>query len=264
MLVEIRPIETKKWHGKTKEENFTRPQKIQALVDPDTMTYATGLTESEVKSLGEKLKVDLSNNFSPDLPHSFWDSNQAVVKLENSTMFFNTDLPMEKIKYSICKASKYVANSQKEYEDGLFPEATHVIFNEAEEAELRASKIEIKNTVVRKVHELSKAKKTQILLILTGKNLKSQSDNFVTVAMDDLVQEKPVEVLRLIEDETNEYLFNYALVFEALQKSVLRKEGHKIKYFDNTLGDTERSVAEYLMQDENQELKLRIMKQVNE
>ena len=265
MLVEIRPIESKKWHGKTGEENFTRPKKIQALVNPDTMVYDTGLSKKDEERLSEILKVDLSNTFKHNEPHPFWDSSQAIVKLENKTSFFNIDgeHPIDEIKYAICKANKYVANSMKEYEDGRFPEATHVIFNESEEAELKASKIQIKNTVVQKVGELSKAAKAEIILIMTGKNLRNSTDNVVTVAMDELVQEKPREVLRWIEDKSKEFVSLYALVLEAIQKSVLVKEGHKIKYFDSTLGDSEEDVAHYLGELENQPLKIKIIEQIN-
>ena len=33
MLVEIKPIELKRWHGKTWKDIFTRAKKIQALIE---------------------------------------------------------------------------------------------------------------------------------------------------------------------------------------------------------------------------------------
>lgn len=100
MLVEIRPIEVKKWHGKTKKDSFTRTKKIQALIDGDTMQYATGLdnisktydhpkTEEKITELeyyGILIGKDL-NPLAGTTPHEFWDSNMAVVKLENNTVF---------------------------------------------------------------------------------------------------------------------------------------------------------------------------------
>ena len=59
-IVKIKPIEREKWHGKKGNESFTRPTTIRALVNVDSMTYATGLTEEEAKEYGEKLKIDLS------------------------------------------------------------------------------------------------------------------------------------------------------------------------------------------------------------
>ena len=50
-------------------------------------------------------------------------------------MIFDTSNPLDFIKMRVCKASRFVANSWKEFEEGLFPEATHVIFDESEEIE---------------------------------------------------------------------------------------------------------------------------------
>jgi hypothetical protein len=264
MLVEVRPIESTKWHGKEGAESFTRPKKLQALVNAETMQYATGLTPEEEKELGKILKQDLSPQYNPETPHVFWDSPMASIKLENNTMFFNNEIPLEKVKIKIMKASKFVANSQKELEDGLFPEATHVIHDEAEEAEIIASKVSLQNKAVIEVAKLSKDKKIELILILddSGKNLKGQSDNFVTVAIDKIVKAKPTEVLRHISMDSKE-LTNHAVVIEALQKSVLKREGHKILYHDSLLGMDILDVVQYLGEDENQDLRLRIMKAIN-
>lgn len=263
MLVEIRPIETKKWHGKTGEENFSVPKKLSALVDGRTRKYATGLSKEDRIRLEEELNLDLSDSFNPESAHPFWDSNTAVLKLENSTMFLDKNIAMDFIKLSIAKASKYVANSMKDYEDGKYPEATHVLFNEAEESELKASKVEIRNKAIMESAQLSKDKKIEIILILKGKNLKGQSENFVMVAMSDLIDEKANDVLRWIQNEDKTFVSNYALVIECLQKGVLVRDGHKIMHYDSNLGGDEITVAEYLGESENQELRLRLMQQVN-
>lgn len=263
MLIEVRPIETKRWHGKKDAESFTRPKKIQALVNTDTMQYATGLTKEDIEMLqGKGIKYDLSPHYNSDKPHAFWDSNMGQIKLENNTMFFNTDNNIDFIKTKIMKASKYVANSMREYEEGMYPEATHVIFDEAEEADIKASKVAISNKAVIECSKLSKDKKIQLILIMKGKNLKGQSDNFVTVAIDEIVKESPQEVLRQIGLDSKEVTV-HALVLEALQKNVLRKDGHKIYYFDSLLGADITDVIDYLSDDENQGLKLKIMQQVN-
>ena len=263
MLIEIRPIETLKWHGKTGEESFAVPKKIQALVDGKTRKYATGLSDEEKKKLEEELNVDLSDNYSPDAPHPFWDSNNAILRLPNSTIFLDKELPIELIKLRMAQASRFVANSMKDYEDGKFPEATHVIFNEAEENELKASKVEIRNKAIMESSKLSKDKKVEIILILKGKNLKGQSDNFVLVEMNNLIDDRANDVLRWIQNEDATFVTNYALVIECLQKGILVRDGHKIMHYDANLGGDEITVAEYLGQDENQELRLRLMQQVN-
>jgi hypothetical protein len=58
-IVEIRPLNIPRWHGKEGEESFTQPHTIEALYDHNTGGYATGLTEGEVEKYEKKLKVDL-------------------------------------------------------------------------------------------------------------------------------------------------------------------------------------------------------------
>ena len=63
--VEVRHIESKRWHNKTGQESFTRPKKIQALVDGSTMKYATGLTDQDKKDLVKKgVSYDLTDNYN--------------------------------------------------------------------------------------------------------------------------------------------------------------------------------------------------------
>lgn len=262
-LVELRPIEQKKWHGKKGQESFTRPKKFQVLVDSVTMRYATGLTAEDIKKLkAQGIKHDLSDHFDQDTPHPFWDSSTATIKMENFTQFFDIDQPLNYIKVQNMKASKLIANSPKEYEEGLWPEATHVIFDESEEEELLASKVELKNKAVLEAAKLTPERKLAVLMILGDKNYKEQSDSFRTVALDKIISNDPQEFLNTINMDKQE-MADYALVLEALQKSVLRKDGHKILYHDSSLGGDEMSVALYLGKDENQDLKLQIMSQVN-
>lgn len=265
MLVEIRPIETKKWHGKEKEESFKRPMKLPALVDGETMRYSTGLSSEDIKYLVDEKQVtyDLSSEYNPEKPHVFWDSVLPVIKLENLTQFFNTELALDYIKVKIAKASKYIANSMREYEEGLFPEATHVIHDESEEIEIKASKVALKNKAVIEASKLSSEKKAQIILILDGKLLKGKSDETITVAMDALINEKPGEVVRYIGMNKKSVALE-AMVTEAIEKNVLQEKGHKIMYHDSVLGVDVADVVQYLELDENQDLKLRLMKTLKE
>lgn len=261
--VEVRPIEHKKWHNKTGQESFTRPKKIQALVDGNTMRYATGLSAEDIKDLTKRgVKYDLSDHYNSDAPHPFWDSNMAVIKLENNTMFFDTDNAIDFIKIRIMKASKYVANSMAEYEQGVWPEATHVIYDEAEQAQVLASKVEQKNTAIIEASKLSLERKVQLILVLGGKNMKNQSADFVAVELDKIIQKDAGEFLRYLNLDKKQ-LASHALVLEALQKSVLRREGQRIYHMDSPLGIDEIEVAEYLSKEENQDIKMMILSKIN-
>lgn len=277
MKVEVKPIEIKKWHGKTGKDSYTVPKILRALVDGDTRQYATGLDYvnkeftdpdnskskiTEAEYYAKLLKVDLSPQFIEGQQHPFWDSQGMKIKLENNTMYFDTDNPMDYIKIKVMKASKYIANSMKDWEDGLFPEATHVITDEQEEIEVKASKVQIKKKAVLACNEISEDKKVQLILIIDGKNLKGKSSKFIEVELDKLIEKKASDVLRYLEMETEDVAI-HALVLEALQKSVLRKQGHKFLYHDSVIGSDIYDVIKYLKDDENQDLKLRIMASVN-
>ena len=261
MKIEIRPIEKKTWHNKTGKESFTRPKVIQALADPRTQRYMTGLTELELKELSVEFDVDLTPRYNPTRPHTFWDSRQASVKLENAPQFFDTSIPLELIKYKICKASKYVANSKDELERGLFPEAHHVIYDEQEEAEVKAKRIELRNTAIAEIAKLSRGRKIDLLFILEGKNYKEASENLLTVGVEEMLENKSREVLEALKDDP-EYIEAKALVVECLSKIVLIKRGHKIMYHESSLGDDISGVANYLNKDENQTLKLTLQQKV--
>ena len=260
MLVEVRPIDSKSWHGKVKDESFKRPNKLPALVDGDTMRYATGLSEKDIIKLKEELNVnyDLTDNYDPDVPHPFWDSTLPVVTLKNQTMFFNTDLAIDFIRVKIMKASKYVANSQKDIDEGMYPDATHVIHDESEEQEIEASKIALSNKAVIETAKLSTSKQADLLLIIDGILAKGRSPEFVTVKMAALIKEQPEAVLRYIGMDKEQVQLE-ALVLECIEKNVLQEDGHKIKYHDSILGMDTLEVVEYLKLDENQDLKLRLM-----
>ena len=262
MKFEVRPIERKTWHGKKGEESFARPKTLQALVDSETLEYATGLTKEEEEEYGKILKQDLSRQFNPSEPHPFWDSKMTKIKLENHTQFFNPTNPLEFIKIKILQASKYVANSVADYEAGKFPEATHVIHDQTEENKVKASKIQIKKKAIIESNKLSKTRQIQLVMVLAGKNLKNQSTDFIEVEIDKLIEKDPRKVVDFINKD-KEYVAVEALILECLQKNVLKKVGHKILYHDSVLGVDVYDVVDYLKDPKNQELKLRLLEQIN-
>lgn len=257
-IIEVRPIEVKKWHEKTGADSFTRPKKIQALVDSNTMKYATGLTEKEVVDLEKVTGYKLNDHFDIKEQHIFWDGPMGVIKLENNTMFFDISQPLKFIHYKVMKASKYVANSPAAYEAGEFPEATHVIYDEGEQIELKASKIQLKNKAIIELDKLSPDRKRELVLIMRGKDLKGNSDAFLVPALEEIVNTDAALLLELMSSD-KKTLSTRALVLEALQKGILRKDGHKIYHMDTHIGGEVEDVVDYLMQDINQDFKMILM-----
>ncbi len=265
MKIEIRRIPRERWHKQTGKNDFSRPFTIRALLNVDEMRYNTGLNEKDIKYLKEEkgFRFDLSDTFNREKPHPFWDSSMATLALKASPVFLETTKPLDFVKYKIATASKYVANSWEEYEEGLFPEATHYIRSEEEEATKKAKKWEIIEKAVELSKKLSKKDKVNIITILEGKILKGKSDNVVEGIYSDLLQSKPKDVVELLEGE-KEYTELKANVLEALQKGVLTKKNLNIMYFDIPLGTSIDDVVDELSKPDNQEISMRIIAAIND
>lgn len=263
MKVEVKPIPGRKWHGKSGKESFKRPEVIRALVDPATMEYATGLTQEDREEFKAKgVTYDLSPNFNPEVAHPFWDGSLAMVKLDNSTMFFDESKTLDKIKISIMKASKLVANSEKDWDDGLYPEALFIIRNETEESEIKAGKIALKNKAIIACSQISRDKKVQIVMLMTGKNVKKASDKTVEVELDKAITSNPTKVLGIL-DRDSDVTSTHAMVLEAIDKGIFVKKALKITYMDSLLGVDVEDAVTFLNDTENQDLKVRIMETLN-
>lgn len=262
-IVEVRPVEKQRWHGKQGKESFTRPVTIEALISLQTGQYSTGQSEKD----RERLEKATGQNLSPDhvvgKPHDFWNSPAALIKLEHKTNVFNTDKPYEEIKVMILKASDLVANSQREFEQGLFPDALFVIYDEREETELKASKAAVKRKVVIEGAKLTKTRKSEIVQILMGVSVKGQSEDYIDLKLDEAIAEKGADAVLILIRRDKARISLHALVLEAIQKNVLRKEGTSVYYMDDQIGFDVESAVDYFADKNNQALKAQILEKLN-
>lgn len=262
-LIEVRPIEREKWHGKKGKEVFSRPVTIEALISLQTGQFSTGLSEEDRKRLETKTGFDLSPEYVPGKPHPFWNSPTAQVKLEYKTNVFDTNKSIDEIKIKILKASDLVANSMKEYEEGKFPSAIFVIFDETEETELKASKLALKNKVIIESSKLSTARKAEIVQILKGITVKNQSVDFIDLKLDEAIDEFGANAVLNIMKRDKTRTSIHALVLEAIYKNVLRKDGSAVYYMDDQLGFDVESTVDYFMDPKNQTLKAQILEKIS-
>ena len=262
-LIEVRPIEKEKWHGLGTNNSFTRPKTIEALVSMNTNMYSTGLSDEDRERLENITGLDLSPEYIPGKPHPFYSTKAGKVVLENKTTIFNTKKPLEEIKVKILKASDLVANSQREYDEGLYPYAQFVIYDEKEEEEIKASKIALKNKVVTEILKLSLDRKADIVQVLLNISVKNQSSNFIDIKLEEAINQfGPDKILQLIKrDKTRTSV--HSLILEALQKHILRKEGTSIYYMEDQLGFDIESTIDYFTNNKNQALKAQILEKIN-
>ena len=262
-IVEVRPIEKERWHKKTGKEAFARPITIEAGVDLKTGKLATGLSKEDRERLEAVTGYDLSPEYNVGKPHPFYHRQVGWVKLEHKTNVFDTSIPVNEIKVKLLKESDLIANSMKEFEEGKFPQAMFVIYDEQEEVERKASKLALKNKVVLESAKLSFERKAEIVQILMGLSVRKQTPNFVDLKLDECIDEYGSEVvLNLIKrDKARTSL--HALVLEGIYKNVLRKEGTAVYYMDDQLGYDVESAVDYFADAKNQTLKAIILEKIS-
>jgi hypothetical protein len=261
-IVEVKPIERERWHKKIKKEAFARPVTVEALISLNTGQFATGLSVEDRARLEAQTGYNLSPDYMQGKPHDFWNSPAAQVKLEHKTNVFNTERPIDEIKVKILKASDLVANSQKEFEDGKYPEAKFVIFDEQEDTELKASKASVKRKVIIESSKLTKTRKAEIVQILLNKSVKHQSDDYVDLQLDEAIDTVGADKVLTIIQRDKAKTALHALILEALYKQILRKDGTAIYYMDDQLGFDVESAIEYFTDPRNQTIKAQILEKL--
>lgn len=257
--LEVRPLpEGYKWHGKTGEDSITRPKGFHPLVDKETMTYSVDLSDKEIEEFSNIMKTDMSLQHTPGIPHPYWDGNRARVKLENNTMFFESNSMPGRIKCAILRGSKYVANSLEEWEEGLWDEATHYIVDEEAAGKIKAAKYDILEEVIIQASKLSVERKTQLIMILAEKDVSKLSDNMIKGTFSELIQQDAEKVLLYMQKKPID-IATEAMVEKGITIAKLsRHKNGSIFFGDERLGFNVAEAVEFLVDDENQELRLRI------
>ena len=262
-MVEIRPLELKKWHGKTGEDSFAQPITIRVLYDHATGAYATGLTKKEEEEYSSKLGVDLNRTFNPQKPHPYWDSSASKIKLPNYPIFLDPAIPLEFVRIQNLKSSNLVANSMKDYGSNKYPEATHVIYDEVEEVEIKATKVQLKKKCYKLANKLSTDKMVNILTITSDKTVRGRSRDFLDVQLDELIETDSELFLRYAKMDAQETYIRASLL-EALHKNILTKEGLSIYYMGDKLANSYEDAITYFLDPQNQTLKVSILEKLTD
>lgn len=263
MLVEVRPIPfNNKWHGVTDGENqFTMPKVYEVYYNEKTGKYDSGLTEDEKKKFEKELGIDLSDVFIPDQPHPFFGTRMGKLIMENNTMVFDTEKTMEALKVKMMKACPFIANSLKEWEDGQYPEATHYIYDEMEQVEEKASKVQQRTKCIIILDKMTLEERINMAKILTGQSLKSNSADFIDVTLSEEIEKQPNEFLRYARMDKKD-LYIRATLLEALSRNILTKEGMAIYYLGERIaGDLEEAIV-WFNDPQNHQFKVKLLEKL--
>lgn len=261
-LVIIKPIERKRCLGDGGEKYFKRPLYIEALKD-ENGAYNVGLTKKEIDDLQPSFPYSLDPVFKEDDMKSIWNREEGKFIMTYQTHVLDIDKPLDRIKYGLCKASPFVANSQEEYDEKKWPYAKFVITNSKEEEVAKMKRNEIKMKVYMAVNKMDTKTKRDFCMIL-GFNCKGMSDDAVSNKVFDAIETKGYSKAYEVIGQSKEYNTLNALLAEAVDRHILTKKGEVYSFMDETIGVSTNSAIEYLKDPKNNATKVAIINMLNE
>tara|TARA_R110000787_G_scaffold279645_1_gene389860 strand:- start:9377 stop:10180 length:804 start_codon:yes stop_codon:yes gene_type:complete len=252
-LVYVKPIIKERWHGlhKIGRAKFQGTSDVlQAVYDRNLGVLATGLDEEQRERLSKSMGVDLA----PIQSNEYW--HEFKVKLEDKTMIFDTNIPFQELQISMLRASSQIANSQKEHDNGMWPDAKYVIYDEQQEVEKEAKTAEVKANAFSIFSKLSPSKRLDVLKIF-GKATTNSSEDFTYARLYEILEEDPKRFSEVASAKPEEIKVK-ALMFDLEGKGILRTKGAAYLYNDQQLGFDYDDTVMYLMNPKNQALLIKL------
>ena len=208
----------------------------------------TGLTEEDSERLGKILGYDLTQG------SEFW-VNWPGIKSGGKDMYFNTDDPMDELRYLFLKNHKRVANSIFEHK----ATAEYVLINKEEEAKQGNVFNKTKRRASREFDKLS-AEDVRKCLRLYGQNASTMGNEQAENVLFELVDGNPQKFLELwVDNKSRETEY---IIESAVSKNVLRKTKNVYRYGSDIIGHSLQDVVDYLSDPKNHDLKLAILSEI--
>lgn len=267
LRIEIRPVPNRNDIKKFSDnlEYFSKSTVVTAFVNPVSLKYETGLSKEDVEYLKEQgFPYDISDNWIKGVAHPFWESDVAKTELKSTPIFLYPGRSLvDFVKYKYLQTNKYVYKSEEEMQSSSKPEASHFIYDESVATQVKASEIEETNAVLGKLSKLSLERKKNILLIVLNEDFTNKSESYITVKIDEILKSKEQRavLVELLSEDAKEVAI-LADVKLALFNAVLRRTKQGIFFFENNLGYSEKDVANFLKDADNQEIYLTIKSKI--
>lgn len=263
LKIEIRPIPNRGNRNKycSDLEYLSQPHTVGPGVNHKTLKFETGLNQKDLDYLKSiDCPYDLTDTFKNGIAHPFWESTLVKISLLATPMFlypYNNILDFIKWKYLL--RSDFVYVSEEEMKNGTKPMATHYLYNEDVENEIKATALEQKISINTKFSNLSLKRKRDIIFIVTEEDTTNKNENYLTIKLEELLSTR--DSLKKVESYLKQDVETVNLISEvklAIQKNILKRTKKGIFYFENNLGFSEEDVLDFLQKPENQEIYLNI------
>lgn len=268
LKIEIRPIPNRKGIREFSEnlEYFSQATTIAPFVNSKTLKYETGLSEEDLKYLRKQgCPYNLDNNYKVGEPHEFWESPLVKVELLNTPIFLYPGKSiLDFIKWKYLLVNNYIYKSETEMHSGSKPQATHYIYDESEEVEIRANKLERRMKLIKGIDNMSLDKKRKVLLLIEGDDTSTKSENYLSVMFDNVLNDKAKSAeLENYLTEDSKVIDTKALIITGVYKNIIIKKKTGYFYFETNLGFELDDVVEFLNKTENQELLINLKNKIN-
>jgi len=262
-MIEVRPIanEGNAWEL-SDNESFKRPISLLAAVENGKYVLG-GVDEKRLSELAELTGLDLSLRYNSQEPHPFFDSAQGRVKLENNTMFFDLSDPLNEIKVAILKGHPKIANSQEEFEEGMWPEAEFVIYDSKVEVAEQATKVAQKMKAYTVAGKMDVESKQSLIAIITGEDVRKQGTAYVDGRIGEII-EKDIAAFLKYSEQQKEDIILLALITNARALDIIVEKEGRLRFGDIALGTDNYEVLEFFKKLPNRDIRLRIQEKVDQ
>lgn len=260
MKVIVKPVPTteKRWAQENGKGKYT----LEPAYDYKTGRYRIGLTDEELAEMGKNLGYDMSPYRSNDGANSFWKSRQSKIMLPMHSIVWDTGTPLDRIYYELAKLDPVIANSWKEYKQGLWPEARYYMTSDEMESEQEAGRAVTLRKAAVLIDEMSDKKKADVIAAISGEITHNRNSNYIDARIGDLIESDPKMVVKWASEDL-ERLDLVALVKKGLKKNVLRNDNQGIYFGDTHIGYDEEGAVEFFRNVDHQAMKLQIKDLIN-
>ena len=249
--VVLRPISRNRWAGINKFKGcFTY---LAPYLTRSGSLY-TGISTStpEEKETKERLEQALGQDLSP--VSKFWEN--YYIRIGGTDIFIDPSIPRGELDYLFLKKHKRVAQSI----DKILPSHDFVLIDENEEAKVVNEYNRNKRQALRELDKLSPAEKRKALR-LYGFNPDTSTDEIVENRLMDFIEKEPKKFFDLWVD--NKQRDTEFLIKQGVSIGVLSKNKTVYKYGQDVLGHTLEDAIDFLDNPINQDVKIAIMKNIN-
>lgn len=261
-MIEVRPIKTEGnvWEL-SEDSNFKRP--ISLFAGVENGKYKVDISEERIEELSKATGLELSTKYNPQQPHPFYDSAQGKVKLENNTMFFNLADPLNEIKVGILRGHPKVANSQEEFEQGLWPDAEFVIYDAQVEVSQKATRAEKKMKAYSIAAKIDVEKKQALISIITGEDVRKQGTAYIDGRIDEII-ERDIDTFIKYAEKANQDIMLLGIIANAKAFGIISEKDGQLRFGDIALGVDEQEILDNFQKISFRDIRNRIQEKVEQ